>query len=55
MFDVLARKASLLVIIFSEIFPRQFSKEITLYDFGKEASLLGFFNITPVASLQQVG
>jgi len=55
MFDVLARKASLLAIIFSEIFPRQFNREITLYDFGKEASLLGFFNITPVASLQQVG
>ena len=50
MFDVLARKASLLAIIFSKIFPKQFNREMTLYNFDKKASLLGFFNITFVAS-----
>ena len=51
----LARYVNLEAIIFSAILPRQFSREITLYDFGIEAFLLGFFRIAPIASFQQIG
>ena len=44
-----AKKLSLLAIMRSRIFPRQLSKEITLYDLGAALSSLPLLKIAPVA------